>query len=911
MGALFPDKQMADTADHTLQLIDNLLGRLSGSSHDHASEAAPKSAEPVLKIGDVEFGEVVEKHAHPPWYRPANGVDVGLRVHNTLTEPQRKGRPLPSDLEPFVPGNGRRVLWYTCGPTVYDSCHMGHARAYLTFDILRRIIEDYFGYEVMYHVNITDIDDKIILRARRNKLIADYTAAAPTSEAERFKLYLKDIGEQFRVKAERLVAKSKQLEQPLDANATSRDREAHETKKEEHELKSRQFVVTQRRIEAIKLASDKGVAAAEAQVLSDANKSGLVKAANIGELAEALENAIIDVQTLLEKARDAAENDQIAALSKQANVLDEVQACLGSVELCRSQGCSQALLAAGKDELGEKLDEEKGDTVTDHEVFNKHARHYEREYMEDMATLGVREPTVLTRVTEYVDKIIDFIQVIVNKGLAYETSGNVYLDTEGFKRHGHHYKKLKPSQGDTSDEGMAESEGALGAAGTKKHKNDFALWKSSKRGEPEWNSPWGKGRPGWHIECSVVAGDILGENIDVHAGGVDLKFPHHDNELAQSEACYGHPQWVNYFFHAGHLNIKGLKMSKSLKNFITIRQALKQHTPRQLRLMFLLQPWDREMNYSDQTVGDARKKETTFKNYFGTIKAILRQDWLLQPVGWAQREDDRELSRKGIEMQSKVHAALSNNFDTEGAILAMCDLISDTNKYLERQPVCHSMLRSHAVYMTRILTILGVADGSDDIGFSDAGGAGDKESLVAPFLDCLLAFRNQVRTEALKIKASAPEVLTACDGLRSQLVDLGVRLEDSVDGGASRWKLDDPETLRREVLEKATREAEAKRQKQQKNLARKQEELAKAIEARAPPKELFAGTQEYRTFDETGLPLTDADGKDLPKSATKKLKKLQEAQAKAHEKLVEKSNGDVEGYIAALQKEVADLLADA
>ena len=143
-----------------------------------------------------------------------------------------------------------------------------------------------------------------------------------------------------------------------------------------------------------------------------------------------------------------------------------------------------------------------------------------------------------------------------------------------------------------------------------------------------WPSPWGEGRPGWHIECSVVASDILGENMDVHAGGVDLKFPHHDNELAQSEAYYGCKQWVNTFFHAGHLHIKGLKMSKSLKNFITIRQALKEHSPRQLRLMFLLQPWDKPMNYSDQTVGDAKSKEALFNNFFGEVKTMLRSDWL-------------------------------------------------------------------------------------------------------------------------------------------------------------------------------------------------------------------------------------------------------------------------------------------
>ena len=124
-----------------------------------------------------------------------------------------------------------------------------------------------------------------------------------------------------------------------------------------------------------------------------------------------------------------------------------------------------------------------------------------------------------------------------------------------------------------------------------------------------------------------MASEVLGERLDIHAGGCDLKFPHHDNELAQAEAFYGTQQWVNYFLHAGHLHIRGLKMSKSLKSFVTIQQALEEHSPRQLRLMFLLQKWDKPMLYSDQAVSDARNKEALFKNFFGAVKALLRGDW--------------------------------------------------------------------------------------------------------------------------------------------------------------------------------------------------------------------------------------------------------------------------------------------
>ena len=131
---------------------------------------------------------------------------------------------------------------------------------------------------------------------------------------------------------------------------------------------------------------------------------------------------------------------------------------------------------------------------------------------------------------------------------------------------------------------------------------DFALWKSSKDGEPWWESPWGKGRPGWHIECSVMASIICGESLDIHTGGVDLKFPHHDNEIAQAEAYFNNSDWVRYFLHSGHLTIAGCKMSKSLKNFITIQDALKKHSARQLRLAFLLHSWKDTLDYSDTTL---------------------------------------------------------------------------------------------------------------------------------------------------------------------------------------------------------------------------------------------------------------------------------------------------------------------
>lgn len=173
------------------------------------------------------------------------------------------------------------------------------------------------------------------------------------------------------------------------------------------------------------------------------------------------------------------------------------------------------------------------------------------------------------------------------------------------KREKHHYAKLVPeAYGDTKS--LQEGEGDLSLTAErlseKRSPNDFALWKASKAGEPSWDSPWGRGRPGWHIECSTMASDVFGSMFDIHTGGVDLKFPHHDNELAQSEAAFDQAEWVKYFLHTGHLTISGCKMSKSLKNFISIKEALKKNTPCQLRLAFLLHSWKDTLDYSSNTM---------------------------------------------------------------------------------------------------------------------------------------------------------------------------------------------------------------------------------------------------------------------------------------------------------------------
>lgn len=282
------------------------------------------------------------------------------------------------------------------------------------------------------------------------------------------------------------------------------------------------------------------------------------------------------------------------------------------------------------------LDSLFGTTIdaNNHSIFTKLTQRFETRFMEDVRSLNCLDPDEVTRVTEYGPQIVDFVKKIQDNKFGYGTSdGSVYFDIEAFEAANNNYARLEPWNRNDEDL-LADGEGALSgklSKSEKRSKADFALWKSSKPGEPSWPSPWGEGRPGWHIECSAMASDKLGSQIDIHSGGIDLAFPHHDNELAQSEA-YWHKegqqhshQWVNYFLHMGHLSIQGSKMSKSLKNFTTIREALSngEWTPRGLRIVFLLGNWHDGIEITEALTKEASAWEDKI-NVSITAGAVLQ-----------------------------------------------------------------------------------------------------------------------------------------------------------------------------------------------------------------------------------------------------------------------------------------------
>jgi len=760
-------------------------------------------------------GHQINKNGHPTWYAP-DGYEkftTGLKIANSLTD----------DSEPFIPKNGRRVNWYICGPTVYDKSHMGHARAYLTFDILRRIMEDYFGYEIFYQINITDIDDKIILRARQNKLLELYD----TSDLSKVN---KDVDEAIRIQIEKRQKTFEELQLPVPESTPNYKR-----------------VVAER------------------------------------------EKLIGEAKLKLEQSLEVQQKSNATGAGKDA----------------------KSKIATAPDYLAEYLDKTLGlgETVTDNEIFNAHARKFEKDWQQDMDDLKIRHPDVLTRVTEYVPEVVAYIEKIIKEGKGYESNGSVYFDTVEFKKE-HDYPKLVPSAGKATEAEMAEGEGALAAEGAeKKNPSDFALWKASKSGEPSWDSPWGKGRPGWHIECSVMASDVLGEQLDIHGGGSDLKFPHHANEMAQAEAFHCNQQWVNYWMHAGHLHIKGLKMSKSLKNFITIQEALKIHSARQLRLMFLLQRWDKPMDYSDQTMDAARDVEKKLNAFFGLVKTYFRQDWQSNKQCWG--DDEKQLEEKILEGHRKIHEALCDNFDTSTVLRTLMDLISECNQYVTKKGSEEEtrilLLRKVAQLSTKFLRIFGVIE-SEDVGLGAEGG-GNYEENVSPVLDAFSTFRDTVRTEAMAVKNVG--ILEACDRVRDDtMVDLGVRLEDRT-GQAAIWKLEDVTTLQRERDEKIALKNQQAAKKIQNKLFQVQKDYDKLAKAKINPDDFFT-SQGYKQFDAEKIPTHTPEGEELSKKARKKVEADIKAHVKAHDDLKAKATQegkDVDAIVSTLEAELNDLKA--
>nr|XP_048312130.1 probable cysteine--tRNA ligase, mitochondrial isoform X2 [Myodes glareolus] len=518
------------------------------------------------------------------WQRP-QGQDTGVQVHNSLTGKK----------EPLIVARTDAVSWYSCGPTVYDHAHLGHACSYVRFDIIRRILTKVFGCNVIMAMSVTDVDDKIIRRA---------------------------------------------------------------------------------------------------------------------------------------------------------NEMNVSPASLASL--------------------------------------------FEEEFKQDMAALKVLPPTVYLRVTENIPQIISFIEGIIAHGHAYSTaSGSVYFD---LRARGDKYGKLVSVVPSAAPEPVDSD---------KRHASDFALWKAAKPQEVFWTSPWGDGRPGWHIECSAMASEVFGSQLDIHTGGIDLAFPHHENEIAQSEVFHQCQQWGNYFLHSGHLHVKGNeeKMSKSLKNYITIKDFLQTFSPDVFRLFCMRTSYRSAIEYSDSTLLEAKHLLLALTSFVEDARAYIRGQLTCGPVGEDVLWERLSITKKAVK------AALANDFDTPRAVNAILDLVHQANRQLRavskeaggpRSPTVFGAIIS---YVEQFFETVGIslANQQAQCVSGDSGSAA-----LHCVVDELVRFRLKVRQYALATPGVTGEarrqqlqerqpLLEACDALRQDLATHGINIKDR-GNTTSTWELLDPRT---------------------------------------------------------------------------------------------------------------------
>ncbi|KAJ7594469.1 tRNA synthetases class I (C) catalytic domain-containing protein [Mycena floridula] len=762
----------------------------------------------------------------PPWSLPVpERPEPILKVYNSLTKTKTE----------FIPHNGRHVKWYNCGPTVYDASHMGHARNYVTQDVLRRLMTDYFGYDVHFVMNITDIDDKIIIRARQNYLI-DKCRAETKSVSSEFLAY---INSAWKTYVREKVGKGVSL--------AERSAEGQE---------------------------EKFWSAVETQITNKEWKQ------------ECLE-------------RDEKFDMHVTSAKRTLEALKTARIQLDGGHTGPEQ--VEKLIDESRDVLAAALDEQFKSTVTDPAISQSLTKYWEARFFEDMARLNVREPDTLTRVTEYVPEIVSFVEGIIKNGYAYESGGSVYFDTQTFdKADDHSYAKLEPwSKGNR--ELMEDGEGSLSDKTGSRSPSDFALWKASKAGEPSWPSPWGPGRPGWHIECSVMASEILGSQMDIHSGGVDLAFPHHDNELAQAEAYHQCDSWVNYFLHTGHLHIEGLKMSKSLKNFITIDEILQKHSARQLRLAFLTQLWSAKVDFSESLMtGEVRNIETTLNNFFATVKALVSQARADAKTSDGQHHyeaPEHQLTSSFHEAQFAFRKALCDSFNTPAALDVIRDLVSKTNVYITStgNNVNVAALEAVARWVGRMLRIFGLGEGeSSEIGWGQELRGNvqvDRDEILMPYLRSLSSFRDSVRRLAMeKSETALKDILALCDKLRDvDLIPLGVALDDQEDGKAL-VKLVSPSELIKARDEKRALADTKAANKAAIVEAERQKRIQKLERGRVAPQDMFkpphtpAGA--YGSWNDDGIPLTDHEGNELSKGHVKRVQKEWSVRKKLHEDFV-------------------------
>jgi len=378
------------------------------------------------------------------------------------------------------------------------------------------------------------------------------------------------------------------------------------------------------------------------------------------------------------------------------------------------------------------------------------AERYIKAYFEDVQALGVEPADFHPKATEQITEMVALIQTLIEKGMAYDVDGDVYFHTPAFERYG-----------ELSNQPLSElvSGARVDVDERKKHPLDFALWKKQKPGEPAWESPWSKGRPGWHIECSVMASKYLGETLDIHGGGPDLIFPHHENEKAQSEGATG-KKFAKYWLHAGYLNINQEKMSKSLGNFMTVREIRKTVNPEVVRFFMLSAHYRNPINYSTELLQQSASGLGRLNNVVYNLRDLLEK----LPQDEAETLDVQEKLAVLLAYRNRFIAVMDDDFNTADGLAVLFDLARETNAYLQNREPSRLVVEKTLAFFEEVGSVLGFFVRKEDK---------ELDAKVNALID-----GRQAAREA--------KDWVAADAIRAKLQDMGIVLEDTPQG--IRWR---------------------------------------------------------------------------------------------------------------------------
>ena len=380
----------------------------------------------------------------------------------------------------------------------------------------------------------------------------------------------------------------------------------------------------------------------------------------------------------------------------------------------------------------------------EHVDFSEISERYIKEFWTDADGLNVRHATINPKATENIDAIIQIISTLIEKGYAYEAQGDVYFSTEKFKDYG----KLSHQPLEDLEAGARIMVGEV-----KREPMDFAVWKAAKPGEPAWDSPWGKGRPGWHIECSAMNWRYLGDTIDIHCGGQDLIFPHHENEIAQSECFTGKP-FAHYWMHNGYINVDNVKMSKSLGNFFTVRDVAEKYGYEPIRYLLISAQYRSPINYSTDIIEQC----ISALNRLYTCRDSL--DFELKNAVDAEHDGDKAIIDGFDKYREQFISAMDDDLNTADAIASIFELVRDINTIVVGKTPSKALVEGAIAMFDELTGVLGLVYNRKTETLDS-----DVEALI------------EARTNARKEKNWAE-----ADRIRDQLKEMGIVLEDTAQG---------------------------------------------------------------------------------------------------------------------------------